>query len=144
MADESDDNVPQRDPASPEPAPREPAASRPAKSGGGSTVAVFLSFIALAASIGSTGWMLTRVQPAVRESAAASSALAASVLLAREQSSLGARLRGPVTWAVAGALAVLVLSAVLLYLVVTPEDLLRPLVVVVDRIESWVITRGGL
>lgn len=72
------------------------------------------------------------------------SALAASVLLAREQSSLGARLRGPVTWAVAGALAVLVLSAVLLYLVVTPEDLLRPLVVVVDRIESWVITRGGL
>lgn len=86
MADESDDNVPQRDPASPEPAPREPAASRPAKSGGGSTVAVFLSFIALAASIGSTGWMLTRVQPAVRESAAAASALTASVKAANAAS----------------------------------------------------------
>jgi hypothetical protein len=90
MTDEPDDNVPQRDPA-----PRElavsPAASVPAKSGGGgSTVAVFLSFIALAASVGSTGWMLTRVQPAVRESAAAATALTASVKAATAASGAAA------------------------------------------------------
>ena len=65
MTDEPDDTKPSR----------EPAMSAPARSGGGSTVAVFLSFIALAASVGSTGWMLTRVQPAVRDSDAAASAL---------------------------------------------------------------------
>jgi hypothetical protein len=80
MTDEPDDTKPSR----------EPAMSAPARSGGGSTVAVFLSFIALAASVGSTGWMLTRVQPAVRDSAAAASALNASVKAATAASGAAA------------------------------------------------------
>lgn len=50
------------------------------------------------------------------------SALAASVLLARESTTLGARLRGPMTWAVAGSLGLLVASAVALFLEWSPTD----------------------
>ncbi|WP_448073233.1 hypothetical protein [Georgenia yuyongxinii] len=50
------------------------------------------------------------------------SALAASVLLARESTTLGTRLRGPMTWAVAGSLGLLVASAVALFLEWSPTD----------------------
>ncbi|EWY40785.1 hypothetical protein N825_33185 [Skermanella stibiiresistens SB22] len=52
----------------------------PARSGGGgATVAVFLSLLALTASVGSTGWILLRHQPAVRTAAESVVALAGEV-----------------------------------------------------------------
>jgi hypothetical protein len=70
MTDEPEDNVTSGV------TPREPAPNPPVKSGGcGGKVTFFLAFLALAASVGSTGWILLRVQPAVRTATSAASAL---------------------------------------------------------------------
>jgi hypothetical protein len=70
------------------------------KSGCGGTVSLFLAILALAASVGSTGWILLRVQPAVRTANVAASALdqevKASAAASREAAASYGKLNGEV------------------------------------------------
>src|SRR4051812_41908451 len=76
MTDEADDNVTPGGPAQSGSTMNPPAKSG---GGGGATIALFFSVLALAASVGSTGWILMRAQPAVRTATSTASALADEV-----------------------------------------------------------------